>query len=429
MPAAPAGRAARVESRYAALDRAELALLVPELLLAGHLIDRSAMAWCISAFGRAEMVRIAVEEWMAASPLYTRRMQRALGYEGDDIVTIFKGLQLDIGAPPQFMDFRYTVHDRWHGEFQLDHCGALMDVEPLGEVYVTAMCHDIEDPTFDATAVATNPRARMRPVHRPPRVPADRHPHCRWTVTIDDSNPPLAVSPACGELAKSRAAGIGLSPVDPADEGRGDYRGPLLSDLDFADFSKSALVRMADEVCLQMHLLNLGFVRAVRNRTDAEQARELCVKQLTGIAGITAERIQRVLGLPANATGALHVLTMHPLLNPAAYVAAELTDGVLRVRHPSPAQADGAWIALCGPGEPRPLAAIVRAVAPHLDIEYSGPGPGAAAATAPAAPGWTARVVTRPGAVPECGEVALTRISTGASFAFGVRKPIPITPV
>jgi len=27
------------------------------------------------------------------------------------------------------MDFRYTVHDRWHGEFHLDHCGALLDVE------------------------------------------------------------------------------------------------------------------------------------------------------------------------------------------------------------------------------------------------------------------------------------------------------------
>ena len=52
-----------------------------------------------------------------SSPIYTRRMQRALGYapevEGQgDVVTIFKGLQLDIGAPPQFMDFRYTVHDK-----------------------------------------------------------------------------------------------------------------------------------------------------------------------------------------------------------------------------------------------------------------------------------------------------------------------------
>ena len=159
-------------SRYAALSRDELARLVPELLLIGHLIDRSGMAWCIEALGREGMAEVAIDEWMAASPIYTRRMQRALRLcrlrQASDVVTIFKGLQLDIGAPPQFMDFRYTVHDPWHGEFRLDHCGALMDVEPMGEEYVVSMCHDIEDPTFDATAVATNPRAQVRPVHRPP---------------------------------------------------------------------------------------------------------------------------------------------------------------------------------------------------------------------------------------------------------------------
>ncbi len=133
-------------SRFAALSREELATLVPELLLIGQLIDRSGMAWCISNFGREEMLQIAIEEWAASSPLYTKRMQKALKYEGVDIFTLFKGLQLDIGAPPQFMDFRYIVHDRWHGEFYLDHCGALMDVEPMGEDYVKGMCHDIEDP-------------------------------------------------------------------------------------------------------------------------------------------------------------------------------------------------------------------------------------------------------------------------------------------
>jgi hypothetical protein len=122
--------------RYAALSRDELATLLPELLLVGQLIDRSGMAWCISEFGREEMLQIAIEEWMGASPVYTKRMQKALNYEGVDVITIFKGLQLDIGAPPQFMDFRYTVHDRWHGEFHLDHCGALLDVEPMGEDYV-----------------------------------------------------------------------------------------------------------------------------------------------------------------------------------------------------------------------------------------------------------------------------------------------------
>ncbi len=199
-------------SRYAALSREELAVLVPELLLIGQLIDRSGMAWCISAFGREEMAQIAIEEWAASSPVYTRRMQQALGYEGTDIYTIFKGLQLDIGAPPQFMDFRYTVHDRWHGEFHLDHCGALMDVEPMGPEYVRSMCHDIEDPTFDATAVATNPKAQVRPIHRPPRLPADRSPHCAWTVIIDESHPPVEGIPALAVVQASRAATFELDP-------------------------------------------------------------------------------------------------------------------------------------------------------------------------------------------------------------------------
>src|ERR1700712_4535047 len=111
-------------SRFAALTRHELANVVPELLLIGQLIDRSGMPWCIAAWGREEMAQVAIEEWAAASPVYTRRMQRALGFESSDVVTIFKGLQVDIGAPPQFMDFRYAVQDPWHGTFHLDHCGA-----------------------------------------------------------------------------------------------------------------------------------------------------------------------------------------------------------------------------------------------------------------------------------------------------------------
>ena len=400
-------------SRYATLRRAELAILLPELLLAGQLIDRSAMAWCLGAFGRGEMARIAIEEWMAASPIYTRRMQRALRYEGTDVVTIFKGLQLDIGAPPQFMDFRYTVHDPWHGEFRLDHCGALMDVEPLGDEFVTAMCHDIEDPTFDATAVATNPKARVRPIHRPPRRPADQHPHCAWTVVIDDANPPVSESPGCRRLRKSKAANVKLDPIDPLDEGSADYSGPLLTDVVFADFSHSALVRMADEVCLQMHLLNLGFVQAVEHRTD--DARALCVKQLTGIAGLAAERLHRALALPGGPEGALRVLELHPLLNPAAYVQATVADTVTVT--PSPAHVDGAWISLCGPDELRPLQAIVRAVDPCLDVEVTG-----------TTREWTAKVVVSKPAK-EFDEVAVTKVSTGAAFAFQPRRSLPITPV
>ncbi len=287
-----------MSSRFASLSRDELAVVVPELLLIGQLIDRSGMAWCISAFGREEMAQIAIEEWAGASPFYTRRMQRALGYQGTDIITIFKGLQLDIGAPPQFMDFRYHVEDRWTGEFWLDHCGALMDVEPMGEDYVRSMCHDIEDPTFDATAVATNPKAQVRPIHRPPRSSPTQNPHCRWTVKIDESYPPVTPLPPYYEVEAKRAVTIELDPIEPGGGGADDYAGDLVSDLVFADFSHSALVRMADEICLQMHLLNLSFGIAVAKRAESvEQGAEICTKQLVGIAGIAAERLRDALGL------------------------------------------------------------------------------------------------------------------------------------
>ena len=366
-------------SNYADLTRAELAVLVPELLLIGHLIDRSGMAWCIEALGREGMAEVAIDEWMAASPVYTPRMQKALGYEGDDVITIFKGLQLDIGAPPQFMDFRYAVHDRWHGEFHLDHCGALMDVEPMGEEFVVSMCHDIEDPTFDATAVATNPHAQIRPIHRPPRRPADRQPHCAWTVVIDKSYPPVSDSEGCREVRRSVAAGVELDPIDPTDDGAADYAGPLLSDVDFTAFSRSALVRIADEVCLQMHLLDLGFLYGIRRRLPDTDVDRIARKQLIGIAGLAAERIRAALEIPRTDAANERVLALHPLRNPLAYVEAG-------------GAADGGWLSLADDPD------VVRTIT-NLD----------------------------PAAEPE--EVLVTRMSTGAGFAFTPRRSLPITPV
>ncbi len=407
------------QSRYSALPRAELAILVPELLLIGQLIDRSGMAWCIQSFGRSGMLQIAIEEWAGASPIYTRRMQRALGYSGDDVITIFKGLQLDIGAPPQFMDFRYTVHDRWHGEFHLDHCGALLDVEPMGADYVQGMCHDIEDPTFDATAVATNAKAQVRPIHRPPRLPADRQPHCAWTVIIDESHPEAQSIPALDIVAETRAARWQLAAIDSADEGRADYSGPLLSDFDFAAYSHSALVRIADEVCLQMHLLNLSFGVAVRARAEdnTDLVTSICTKQLTGIAGVAAERIRRALKLPADIAGLTEVLRLHPLLNPAGYVVAEIADGRLGV-HPSPAHDDGAWISLCTPASTGPLQAIATAVDPHIAVRLEGTNTD-----------WTAEFEQTSTAMKVSPEVEVTKFSLGATFEFEPRRSLPLTVV
>ncbi|MFD0363843.1 hypothetical protein ACFQZZ_20530 [Nocardia sp. GCM10030253] len=421
------------------LPRAALAALLPELLLCGQLIDRSGLPHAIAAFGREGMTAIAIEEWQIASPVYTRRMQRALGFVGDDVATIFKGLQLDIGAPPQFMDFRFRVEDRDHGEFWLDHCGALMDVEPMGDDFVVAMCHTIEDPTFDATALATNAHAQIRPIHRPPRRPADRHPMCAWTVTIDPANIAPPVPPNAELVASSAAAGIELGVIDTDDPGRADYSGPLLSDLRFADFSKSALVRIADEVCLQHHLLTLGFMIAVRARLGPDAAAgadpaaragagpkaaamTMGRKHFTGIAGISSERIRAALGLGDDPAALAEVLRLHPAWNPLPYTGVEITETsdtvLLRIPHRSDATADGAWPAMIDADHLAPLDAMARGVNPRFVTQ----------AIATDEHGWTVEMALAPQPFREATEVTLTRYSTGASFTFTDRGiPLPLT--
>jgi len=406
---------------FAALSRADLATLVPELLLCGQLIDRSGMAHLIVEFGREGMAQVAIEEWEASSPWYTRRMQRALRYEGDDVVTIFKGLQLDIGAPPQFMDFRYRVDDPRHGEFWLDHCGALMDVEPLGDEYVTAMCHDIEDPTFDATALATNPHAQVRPIHRPPRRPADRHPHCAWTVIIDEAHVPPTMQPHTEQIGRSAAYTVELSPVESSGDGSHDYSGPLLSDLRFQDFSRAALVRIAEEVCLQHHLLALGFLIAVRKRVDEDKSREITRKQLTGIAGVAAQRIRDALGLPDDLEGLATVLSLHPLLNPKQYVDSEIRfDGDhlgLWLGRSGLVDADGGWPTLIDGAHVEALQALVRGVNPRFAVRVVSEGD----------EGLLVAIDVADEPAAECVEVAITKVSTGAAFVFEDRGiPLPL---
>ncbi len=406
-------------------SHADLAELARELLLAGHLIDRSGMPHLIARFGRDGMAAVAIDEWMAASPIYTKRMQRLLGFEGDTVEVIFKGMQLDVGAPPEFMDFRYTVHDDLHGEFHLDHCGALMDVEPMGDDYVQAMCHDIEDPTFDATATATNPRAQVRPVHRPPRTPADRHPHCAWTVEIVPDAEPLPFPPQADVLSRSEAAALPLAAPDSdlaVDDGWRDYAAPLDPDLVMERFSSATLGTIADETCLQGHLLSRAYLLQVAERASGTEAAEMGGKQLTGIAGVTTKRLGAVLAATPDLDGIAAVLAVHPMFLPRAYVDLRLErcpgGGALTVSiGPCPALAedDGlTWPAILAGGDDDGLTAAVQCLAPLARVERIDRQGDAVAS-------W--RVWMDPDGEParQADEVTLTEFSTGVDFHFARR--------
>jgi hypothetical protein len=171
---------------YEDLSKEALVRLVREYALIVHLLDRSMCAAIGMRYGGEAVTELAIEEWAGASPVYGERLREIMNIEGDGVSAIFKVLQLDPGFPHHYLDVHYEVVDEKHGYFELAYCGALMDVEPFGDTMVTNMCHHIEDGTFSVTAQAINPKARIQHVHRPPRVPSGRVPHCRWEVVIDD---------------------------------------------------------------------------------------------------------------------------------------------------------------------------------------------------------------------------------------------------
>jgi hypothetical protein len=317
-------------------SREFLVALGHEYLLIGHMLDRVGQPLVAIEYGPKGFLKSGVEEWMGASPIYSKRMQRAMGFEGDDVETVFKNLQLEVGAPQQFLDFQFRLDSPAYGEFWLPHCGALNDAEKNGGAKgVKLMCHDIEDPTFDATAAATNPRMVMRPIHRPPRVDglleiggvvgngAGRFPVCRWMVMLGDENKVFEQHPNLAVVAQSILAGIDV--VEPAADaepgGWSDYSGPFDPGCTLADFSHRALVILNQEFAVQTHLLVRSYMLCISNEYGEEKAQEFGRRQWIGHAALGVERLQKFLGIEGDDIETLaKVFQLHPDFQPRSYV-------------------------------------------------------------------------------------------------------------
>ena len=359
------------------LSRERLLAVALETMHVGHLLDRALMpAVAIAARSVDAVDQVAIDEWMGASPVYTGRMRRLMSIEGDGVDAIMKALQLDVGFPHQYMDVGWKLRDERHGEFFLLHCGALMDTERHGEKRVIGMCHTIEDPTFDATAYATNPRARIRPIHRPPRRPADRVPHCHWSIEIDPANEPVGPAThtrAVGELPIARIAN--QPAPEPAAPGMTDYRGPFDPGFRLGSLSTATLAAVAREFQIQTHLLSSSAELTLRDRLGADQAREVLTAQWIAVAWVAGQRLARALGLEAGGSEAVAaVLRLHAALPPG--FARRVTARADQVRiELEAASADlmeteqPGWLGLLLRGATRGVEAAAQAVDPRARLD------------------------------------------------------------
>ena len=403
------------------LDQPTLATLAREWFLHGHLQDRVGIP-LLYQYGvdREGAEQVAIDEWAGASPLYSLRMQDTLDFRGSTVDVILKNLQFDIGAPLEYMDFRMTYIDPDHAEFQLDHCGALMDVEPMGDEWVHGMCHTIEDPTFDATAAATNPYAIMRPIHRPPRTPLDRMPHCAWTITIDPSGPAAQAHANLAIVAESLVATLPTPTVvaEPDHAGTVTYSGAFDPDLGYDDLARPALLAILREAAIQSQLLMRSYLVSVTERVGPEVAAEVAPRILVGVAPVTAGRLGKALDAGTHLEGIAQVLALHPSFQPADYIDARVEldgDETVRLAFGDSlifAESDGlTWFAGLGEPSDRAIDALVRGINPRARAERTEPRGDERLAFA---------ITVDPDAEPRVDEpeTSLARFSTAAAFEF-----------
>lgn len=285
------------------LSRGALARLARETMMAAHVHDRAIMPLVGERYGAKAMTDLANDEWMGASPVFSKRNRRQLGVEGDGVPEIFKGLQFDIGAPHGYLDFNFEVVDRNHGFFWLPYCGAFDDVSKFSggnPKPVIQLCHHMEDQTFDATVMAVNPRARCRPVHRPPLAEGHRGPTCKWEVRIAYDAGFVAEREITRQVRRSLAAGFDFGPVPEDDDGMTHYRGDFRSDLRLEHLSHAALVRQCKEFALDLNLLIRAAYLSLQESYGAATWRELAVAHRAAAAPVYLERIRRALAIEAD---------------------------------------------------------------------------------------------------------------------------------
>jgi hypothetical protein len=164
---------------------------------------------------------------------------------------------------------------------------------------------------------------KVRPIHRPPRIPAYRMPHCRWKIFLDDEGTDYEQHPNLEINRKSKAATVAVPrPVRDAEPGGWpDYAGAFDPGFQLEDLSHGALVTVVREVGLQSHLLARAFHLSVSQRFGAEPAAEIAAEQWAGISALAAERLRTSLAIEGDGIDAVaKVFQMHPCFQPRAYV-------------------------------------------------------------------------------------------------------------
>jgi hypothetical protein len=218
---------------------------------------------------------------------------------------------------------------------------------------------------------------------------------------------------------------IELPAEDREPGGWADYSGPFDPGFQLEDLGHRALLVVAQEAAVQLHLLARAFMLNVAHKAGDEAACSLGRRQWIGIAALATHRLKRTMAIDGDGIDAIaKVFQIHPHFHPRSYLdfrveqTGEETARISIGDCPAFEEKDPySWLAGLAP-EPHPaLDAIAGAVNPHARCH-------AVAKPGEARYAWDVVIDSSAPPQEEPGELALSRFSRGADFELEQRRPL-----
>lgn len=126
------------------------------------------------------------ELWRREAPLEVRRHREAMNIWGEDVESVLKFVQVDIGAGGIFPEFKCELKDKNHGVLTIKRCLGLEYYERHGETEMQKhACEVLDLEGFEQAAQLFNPKIKVRALKLPPRQSREEI-ACQWEFKLEE---------------------------------------------------------------------------------------------------------------------------------------------------------------------------------------------------------------------------------------------------
>ncbi len=172
--------------RYEDFSKEFLGKLLCEYGRLYELIDGLWYSTTAKEVGPAKAWEWEMKVWRAIPPHVMKGLKKVGNFEGRDLYTMFKAVQLDPCYTEGLYEYDIYIRDPKYAIMTIYRCPSLLYFEKTDPGRVKPLCVDLEPPAFQDYADFWNPKIKVRPLKLPPRKDKNDIPVCQWEYILED---------------------------------------------------------------------------------------------------------------------------------------------------------------------------------------------------------------------------------------------------